>query len=92
MLPDIDNHREDYNILGWALEPGDAIAFNYLTIHGAPGNLSKEHSRRAVSFRWLGDDAVYMNRGGKTSPQYPHLINFLTTGDPLPEDEFPFVA
>ena len=92
ILPDIDQHREDYNILGWALEPGDAIAFNYLTIHGAPGNLSNEHARRAVSFRWLGDDAIYVNRGGKTSPQYPHLINLLATGDALPEDEFPFVA
>ena len=92
ILPDIDQHREDYNILGWALEPGDAIAFNYLTIHGAPGNLSTEHARRAVSFRWVGDDAIYVNRGGKTSPQYPHLINLLATGDALPEDEFPFVA
>lgn len=64
---------------------GDAIAFDYLTIHGAPGNLSNEHSRRAVSFRWLGDDAVYVNRGGKTSPQYPHLAGKLATGDPLPE-------
>ena len=45
-----------------------------------------------MSFRWLGDDAIYVNRGGKTSPQYPHLINLLATGDALPEDEFPFVA
>lgn len=92
MLPDIDAHREDYNILGWELEPGDAIAFDFRTIHGAPGNSSKQHARRAVSFRWLGDDAVYVDRGGKTSPQYPHLIDKLQTGDALPEDEFPFVA
>lgn len=92
MLPDIDNHREDYNIVGWELQPGDAIAFNYLTIHGAPGNASTQHSRRAVSFRWLGDEAVYVNRGGKTSPQYPQYIGKLSTGDALPEDEFPFVA
>lgn len=92
ILPDIDQHREDYNILGWDLHPGDAIAFDYLTIHGAPGNLSNEHSRRAVSFRWLGDDAVYVNRGGKTSPQYPHLAEKLATGDPLPEHEFPIIA
>lgn len=92
ILPDIDNHRDHYNILGWELEPGDAIAFNYLTIHGAPGNRSKAHSRRAVSFRWLGDDAIYVNRGGKTSPQYPDLMHVLSTGDPLPEDQFPFIV
>ena len=92
ILPDIEGNRDQYDILGWALEPGDAVAFNYLTVHGAPGNLSKTHSRRAVSFRWLGDEAVYVNRKGKTSPQYPHLIGKLDTGDALPEDEFPFVA
>lgn len=92
VLPDIDQHRADYDILGWDLQPGDAIAFDYLTIHGAPGNTSSEHARRAVSFRWLGDDAVYVNRGGKTSPQYPHLQEQLHTGDSLPEDEFPVIA
>ncbi|WP_347460692.1 phytanoyl-CoA dioxygenase family protein [Acinetobacter sp. ANC 7454] len=92
ILPDIDANRDQYNIVGWALEPGDAVAFDYRTVHGAPGNLSNTHSRRAVSFRWLGDDAVYVDRGGKTSPQYPHLIGKLATGDALPEDEFPFVA
>lgn len=92
ILPNIDAARDDYNIVGWALEPGDAIAFNYLTVHGAPGNQSTTHARRAVSFRWLGDDAIYVDRGGKTSPQYPHLIGVLATGDALPEDEFPIIA
>lgn len=91
ILPDIEANREKYDILGWELEPGDAIAFDYLTIHGAPGNLSDQYSRRAISFRWLGDDAIYVNRGGKTSPQYPHLIDRLKTGDSLPVDEFPFI-
>lgn len=90
-LPDIEANRADYNILAWSLEPGDAIAFDYRTVHGAPGNRSGEHSRRAVSFRWLGDKAVYVNRGGKTSPQYPHLQGRLQTGDALPESEFPTI-
>lgn len=92
ILPDIDAQRDAYDIVGWALEPGDAIAFDYLTVHGAPGNLSNTHARRAVSFRWLGDHAVYVDRGGKTSPQYPHLIGVLRTGDALPEDEFPIMS
>ena len=92
MLPDIDNHREEFDIVGWALEPGDAVAFDYSTVHGAPGNKSQQHSRRAVSFRWLGDEAVYVNRGGRTSPPYPQYIDKLSTGDALPEDEFPFIA
>ncbi|TWR91358.1 phytanoyl-CoA dioxygenase family protein [Pseudomonas saxonica] len=90
-MPDIEGHREDYRILGWDLEPGDAIAFDYLTVHGAPGNRSSEHSRRVISTRWLGDQAQYVDRGGETSPPYPHLSGVLKTGDPLPQSEFPFI-
>jgi len=42
-LPDIDANRDDYRILGWDLEPGDAIAFNFHTVHGAPGNLASSN-------------------------------------------------
>lgn len=91
-LPDIDANRDDYRILGWELEPGDAIAFNYLTVHGAPGNTSSQHSRRVLSTRWLGDNACYIDRGGETSPPFPHLAGKLKTGQPLPEDEFPFIV
>lgn len=91
-LPDINANKDQYDILGWDVEPGDAIAFDYYTVHGAPGNLSKNGSRRVVSMRFLGDQAVYADRGGDTSPPYPHLVGVLKNGDPLPEDEFPFVA
>ncbi|WP_181946075.1 phytanoyl-CoA dioxygenase family protein, partial [Klebsiella pneumoniae] len=33
-LPDIDAHQEDYDIVSWALEPGDAVAFHFRTLHG----------------------------------------------------------
>ena len=48
-IPDINGHRNDYEILGWAVRPGDAIAFDYRTIHGAPANTSKSNQRRAFS-------------------------------------------
>lgn len=88
-LPDIEANRANYPILGWDLELGDAIAFDFRTVHGAPGNTSASRSRRVVSFRWLGDEAVYVDRGGETSPPYPHLATTLKPGDALPESEFP---
>ena len=91
-LPDIDANRDAYRILGWDLEPGDAIAFSFHTVHGAPGNAGGQQSRRVVSFRWLGDGAHYVNRGGETSPPYPELMGRLASGDPLPEAEFPFIV
>lgn len=87
-LPDIDNHRDDYNILGWDVEPGDAIAFNFRTVHGAPANTSVER-RAAIAFRWLGDDVTYADRGGQTSPPFPGLS--LKDGDMMDAPEFPLV-
>jgi len=40
IMPDIDGHRDDYEILSFDLEPGDCAAFHFRTVHGAPGNQS----------------------------------------------------
>jgi ectoine hydroxylase-related dioxygenase (phytanoyl-CoA dioxygenase family) len=89
-MPDIGHHREDYRFLGWDLEPGDAIAFHFLTVHGAPGNFSANR-RRAFATRWLGDDTVYARRPGETSPPFPGLDERLKPGDSMAAEEFPLV-
>jgi ectoine hydroxylase-related dioxygenase (phytanoyl-CoA dioxygenase family) len=90
-VPDIDNHRADYNILSWDLQPGDAIAFHFLTLHGAPANTSTISRRRAFAARWLGDDATYAQRPGEISPPFPGLEKKLKIGGPLDSEEFPLV-
>jgi ectoine hydroxylase-related dioxygenase (phytanoyl-CoA dioxygenase family) len=90
-VPDIDNHRQDYDIRSWALEPGDAIAFHFLTVHGAPSNLSATHRRRGFAARFLGDDSVYAQRSGEISPPFPGLEQRLKPGDKLDTEEFPLV-
>ncbi|HTZ76577.1 MAG TPA: phytanoyl-CoA dioxygenase family protein [Stellaceae bacterium] len=89
-MPDISGRRGDYRLLGWDLEPGDAIAFHFLTVHGAPGNFSANR-RRAFAARWLGDDAVYASRPGEISPPFPGLEKRLKPGEPLATDEFPLI-
>ena len=37
-VPDVEADRDAYDILGWPLEPGDAAAFNMLTLHAAAGS------------------------------------------------------
>lgn len=87
-LPDIDGHRAEYEILGWALEPGDAVAFDYRTVHGAPANNSASEQRRAFSLRLVGDDATFARREGiTTSPPFETVA--LNHGDPLEGPEFP---
>ncbi len=90
-MPDIDKNRSDYDIRSWSLEPGDAIVFHFLTVHGAPPNLSATHRRRGFAVRWLGDDAVYASRSGETSPPFPGLEQRLNPGDALVAEEFPLV-
>ncbi|MDX1514301.1 MAG: phytanoyl-CoA dioxygenase family protein [Gammaproteobacteria bacterium] len=90
-IPDFDNHRDEYEILSWDLEPGDAIAFSFLTVHGAPPNLSSTRRRRGFSTRWIGDDATYALRSGETSPPFPELEGVLEHGDPMDHPLFPLV-
>ena len=87
--PDIDAQRHNHTILKWDLEPGDAIAFHFLTLHGAPGNASPDTRRRAFAARYVGDDAVYCRRAGEVSPPFPDVA--LHPGDPLRGDDFPVV-
>ena len=89
-LPDIDGDRDRYDILGWALEPGDAVAFDYRTVHGAPPNTSKTEQRRAFSLRLVGDDATFARRDGiVTSPPFDTVT--LAHGAPLDAPEFPIL-
>ena len=87
-VPDIDADRDTYRILSWDLRAGDAIAFHFLTVHGAPGNRSTRR-RRGFATRWLGDDASFAARPGATSPPYPGIG--LKPGDRMREDWFPVV-
>jgi ectoine hydroxylase-related dioxygenase (phytanoyl-CoA dioxygenase family) len=90
-VPDIEGDRSKYRILGWALEPGDAVAFNYLTLHGAPANKSKQEQRRAFSLRLIGDDVRFARREGiTTSPPFRDVK--LEPGAVMDAPEFPLLA
>jgi ectoine hydroxylase-related dioxygenase (phytanoyl-CoA dioxygenase family) len=87
-VPDPDAEPAKYRVVEWRMEPGDAVAFHYKTLHGARGNLTSRR-RRAFSLRWLGDDAVYATRPGRTSPPFPG--HGMEAGQRLREDRFPTI-
>jgi len=89
-LPDIEAHRDDVEILGWALEPGDAVFFHMLTLHHAYG-VPGAHRRRAFSLRFLGDDAVHAPRPWRTSPHFEGLEEEIPAGAPMEHEIFPLV-
>ena len=88
-MPDIEADRGAYDIVAFDVEPGDCIVFHGLTVHGAPGNLSRERRRRALSVIWLGDDTVFAARPGPVRPLFEG--HDLEPGDPLDSDYFPRV-
>ncbi len=89
-LPDIDADRARFEILGWALEPGDVLAFHMLTLHAAAG-VDGDLRRRVFSARYLGDDMRHAPRRWKTSPDFPGLAEQLPAGAPMAHPLFPLV-
>jgi ectoine hydroxylase-related dioxygenase (phytanoyl-CoA dioxygenase family) len=87
-LPDIDADPERYPVIGWELEPGDALFFHMLTLHAA-GGVSGPTRRRVLSLRFLGDDMVHAVRPWTTSPPFPGLADELADGAPLDHPLFP---
>jgi len=87
-VPDPDSDPVSYPVLEWPMEPGDAVAFHFKTLHGARGNDSITR-RRAFSLRLVGDDARYISRPGPTSPPFPG--HEMVDGQRLREDWFPTI-
>ncbi|MDE2437365.1 MAG: phytanoyl-CoA dioxygenase family protein, partial [Sphingomonadales bacterium] len=87
-LPDIDADPIRYPVLGWALEPGDVVAFNMLCLHRASGSST---DRRVLSIRFVGDDVRHAPRDWRTSPEFPGLRERLPAGAELDDPLFPLV-
>ncbi len=87
-LPDVEADREAFPILGWELEPGDALFFHMLTLHGSAGSQSR---RRAFSVRFVGDDARHALRRWKTSPPFADLEPPLADGVEFDHPLFPLL-
>ena len=68
-LPDVENHRESFDIVSWDTEPGDVLVFGAKMLHQGRSEVPKDARRRILTFRWGGDDATYSVR---TPPaEYP---------------------
>jgi ectoine hydroxylase-related dioxygenase (phytanoyl-CoA dioxygenase family) len=93
-VPDIDAHRERYEMLSWSIEPGDLLVFHPAMLHGGAPTRSGGR-RRTLSLRFFGKDAVYAPRPGNHGKVGP--ANFgdgaleLQAGDPFRHPAFPRV-
>ncbi len=89
-LPDIEADRQAFDIRRFELEPGDAIFFDFLTVHGAPG-FPYPGRRRVLSLRYLSAAARHAPRAWRTSPPFDGLEGELPAGAVLDHPLFPVV-
>jgi ectoine hydroxylase-related dioxygenase (phytanoyl-CoA dioxygenase family) len=87
-LPDMTLAENKARVIGWALQPGDCVAFNTLTLHAAAGSTN---TRRVFSARYIGDDVTHAPRAWKTSPEFEGLANELSAGAKMEHPLFPLV-
>ena len=87
-FPDFAADPQKWPVIGWELEPGDAVFFNMLTVHGS-GGVDGPDRRRVLSVRFLGDDMVHAPRNWTTSPPFPELANELAPGVAMEHALFP---
>lgn len=61
-VPDIESMRDSFDIIGFDVEPGDVIAFNYNMLHRGGGGKSPTTKRRAYGIVYSDDTSVMLNR------------------------------
>jgi hypothetical protein len=69
---------------------GDAIFFDFLTVHGAPG-FPHQGRRRILSLRYLSAAARHAPRAWRTSPPFDDLHAELAAGAAMDHPLFPVV-
>jgi ectoine hydroxylase-related dioxygenase (phytanoyl-CoA dioxygenase family) len=86
IVPDIA--AGDFDLVTFALEPGDITVHHARMLHAAGPNRSTDRRRRAISVRYCGDDVrVHFRAGAPRKPEQRHLVD----GDPLGGDAHPRV-
>ena len=88
-MPDVEAMARENKcqIVTFDTEPGDVTIHHARTIHGAGPNTSSR-SRRAISLRYCGDDAVYLTRPGSPAKAHHHNV---VEGAELHNDDCPIV-
>jgi len=86
-LPDIEADRAAWDIVSWAVGPGDVILFHPAMLHGGaptrPGN-----RRRTLTLRFFGDEAFYDPRAGSAGPPISGFHQRMRAGDRFRDPAF----
>ena len=87
-LPDIERRRDAFEVVSFAVEPGDVVLFHPKMLQGgAPTRPGRR--RRTLTLRFFGADVVYEPRPGRIAgPRVPGLHAALKPGEPFRHPDF----
>ena len=86
-LPDIEAQRAKWDIISFAVKPGDLVLFHPAMLHGgAPTHTGVR--RRTLTLRFFGRDANYDQRPGPAGPRVPGMHSRMKQGDPFRDPSF----
>ena len=86
-MPDIEADRSGWDIVSWAVEPGDLIVFHPATLHGGAATHDGRR-RRTLTLRFFGETAVYDPRPGRPGPRVDGFHARMKAGDPFRDASF----
>ncbi|MFL5297391.1 MAG: phytanoyl-CoA dioxygenase family protein [Phenylobacterium sp.] len=86
-LPDIEADRSAWDIVSWAVEPGDLIVFHPAMLHGGAATRPGQR-RRTVTLRFFGDRAFYDAREGGAGPRIAGFHDRMRPGEPFRDPSF----
>ena len=83
-IPDIEGHRDAYDIVSFACQPGDAVLFHFGVLHGG-GQTGAGTTRRSLALRFVGPDcrqAIPGNPGGGPLARRASWLPVFSEGEP----------
>ena len=69
--PEIESARADWDVVGFATEPGDVVVFHMATLHGG-GTTDDGGRRRSLALRYVGSECVVARSGKRHTAGEPY--------------------
>lgn len=86
-LPDIEARRGEFEIVSFAVSPGDVVLFHPKTLHGGAATHHGAR-RRTLTLRFFGRDARYEKRPGPAGPRIAGFHEKMRDGAPFRDPSF----
>jgi len=87
-LPDIEDDRGSFDLVRFATEPGDVLAFHTSMLHGGGATDEATNRRRTLTLRFFGERSYYDQRPGPAGPFYTDIRPHIVDGEPFRHPRF----